>query len=233
MSSAARSRDSGGTSPRAERSRCMSFDLLAPHYRWMEFVLAGEKLQRCRLAGLEAIGDCRDILIAGIGPGRFLEACASALPEARIVCVDASEAMLQQARNTWRQAGGKPGQVSFIHAALPDWQPPRAAFDLIVTHFFLDCFPEPMLSRVIAGLAMAAQSDARWLISDFQIPSRGLARWRAQAVLAMAYTFFQLATRLPARHLSSPAALLERHGFHLTHRRTFDYGLLYSEVRRR
>ena len=30
-----------------------SFDLLAPHYRWMEFVLAGRKLQECRTVFLQ------------------------------------------------------------------------------------------------------------------------------------------------------------------------------------
>jgi ubiquinone/menaquinone biosynthesis C-methylase UbiE len=211
----------------------MSFDRLAPHYRWMEFVLAGEKLQRCRVAWLDEIRDCRDVLIAGVGPGRFLKACARALPGARIVCLDASQAMLERAETAWRKAGGKPGQASFIHAALPEWQPPGAAFDLIVTHFFLDCFPEPMLSRVIAGLALGAKPHARWLISDFQIPPSGPGRLRARAVLAIAYTFFKLATRLPATRLIAPHALLEGHGFRLMHRRTFDYGLLYSEVRRR
>jgi ubiquinone/menaquinone biosynthesis C-methylase UbiE len=211
----------------------MSFDRLAPHYRWLEFVLAGQKLQRCRLAWLDEIRDCRDMLIVGVGPGKFLQACPRELPQARIVCVDASQAMLERARTTWRKAGGKPRRASFIHAALPEWQPPPAAFDLIVTHFFLDCFPEPTLSQVIAKLALAAQPAARWLISDFQIPSSRLAGLRAKAVLAMAYTFFKLATRLPAGGLSSPEALLDRHGFQLLHRRTFDYGLLYSEVRRR
>src|SRR5439155_22241467 len=33
----------------------MSFDTLAPHYRWMEFILAGKKLQRCRTAFLDEI----------------------------------------------------------------------------------------------------------------------------------------------------------------------------------
>jgi len=211
----------------------MSFDRLAPYYRWMEFVLAGEKLQRCRLACLEEIRDCRDILVAGVGPGRFLQACARELPEARIVCLDASQSMLERAQARWRKAGGKPEQANFVHATLPEWQPPSAAFDLIVTHFFLDCFPEPMLSRVIARLALAARADARWLVSDFQIPTSGLARLRARTVLAMAYAFFKLATRLPASGLIAPAVLLERQGFRLLRRRTFDYGLLYSEVRQR
>ena len=43
----------------------MSFDLLAPHYRWMEFILAGEKLQRCRTAFLDELPAARNILLVG------------------------------------------------------------------------------------------------------------------------------------------------------------------------
>ena len=75
----------------------MSFDHLAPFYRGMEFVLAGGKLQRCRLEWLEEVKDSRQVLIVGEGPGRFLMECAKTLPDAQILCVDASAAMLSRA----------------------------------------------------------------------------------------------------------------------------------------
>src|SRR5947207_3033135 len=54
----------------------MSFDLLAPHYRWMEFLLAGEKLHRGRTAFLDLIPPPEKILLAGEGHGRCLVECA-------------------------------------------------------------------------------------------------------------------------------------------------------------
>jgi hypothetical protein len=50
----------------------MSFDRLAPHYRWLEWVLAGRKLQRCRTAFLDEIGRADATLLVGEGNGRFL-----------------------------------------------------------------------------------------------------------------------------------------------------------------
>ena len=210
----------------------MSFDRLAPHYRWMEAVLAGRKLQRCRLAWLDEVRDSRRVLIVGVGPGRFLESALREMRGAEFVCVDASAAMLERARAAAERTG-ESERVSFIHAALPEWEPERADFDLIVTHFFLDCFPEPMLSQVVARLANAATPDARWLLSDFQVPARGAARLRARVVLALAYAFFRVTTRLPAKRLIAPDDALTRNGFFLQHRRISDWGLFHSDVWKR
>ena len=208
----------------------MSFDRLAPHYRWMEFILTGEKLQRCRLAWLNEVRNCREVLIVGEGPGRFLPLCVRELPAARIVCVDASRAMLDRARASLSRAGGDGQRVEFVHAAVPEWQPPAATFDLIVTHFFLDCFPEPMLTQVVASLARAAKPAARWLVADFQIPPSGVSRLRAKLILALAYQFFRGVTNLPAKRLESPDAALAHHGFRLQGRREFNFGLLRSDL---
>ena len=75
----------------------MSFDRLAPHYTWMEAVLAGRRLQRCRATWLESLADARDILVVGVGHGHFLRRCAARFPHARFTAVDASAAMLREA----------------------------------------------------------------------------------------------------------------------------------------
>src|SRR5712671_6722984 len=59
----------------APGSGFVNFDVLARHYRWMELVLAGEKLQRCRTAFLGEIPAARNILLLGEGHGRCLVEC--------------------------------------------------------------------------------------------------------------------------------------------------------------
>jgi len=207
----------------------MSFDRLAPYYRLMERVLAGGKLQRCRLAWLSEVRHSRHALLAGEGHGRFLAGCVRRLPETHFTYVDASRAMLEQARQSWLNAGGRVEQVAFVHAALPEWSPPAAAFDLIVTNFFLDCFPPTELAQVIAKLSEAAAPGAHWLVSDFRVPQRGWLRLRAQLILASAYAFFRIATKLPASRLTAPDDFLRRHGFQLLGRRVSEWGLLYAD----
>lgn len=206
----------------------MSFDLLAPHYRWMELVLAGEKLQRCRTAFVERAATAKDILILGEGNGRFLCACRRANQRAAITCVDASERMLALARERLRRAGLESRGVEFIHADALAWQPEKR-FDLIVTHFFLDCFTAAQLEALVGKLGGCAQTKADWLVADFREPSAGFAKWRARGILASMYLFFRMVARLPAATLTPPDTFLTLQGFYLRQRHIREWGLLHSD----
>jgi ubiquinone/menaquinone biosynthesis C-methylase UbiE len=206
----------------------MSFDLLAPHYRWMEFVLAGDKLQRCRTAFLDRVAESRKILILGEGNGRFLRECRRKSPHAKITCVDASARMLALARERAGQGAGRE-PIDFVCADALAWTPPESGFDLIVTHFFLDCFQAGQLESLVAKLADAAAPGANWLLADFQSATAGWQRFRSRLILWMMYRFFRVVTRLPATALISPDVFLERNGFKLRAREVHDWGLLHSD----
>lgn len=208
----------------------MSFDCLAPHYRWMEWVLAGNKLQQCRTSFLRQHADVTNVLILGEGNGRFLVECRRFLRSAQIVCLDASERMLQLARKRLVRNGLETRDVEFITADALTWAAPKLHFDLVVTHFFLDCFRSEQLDQLLPRLAAAATPTASWLLADFQIPESGLARWRAAAIHRLMYWFFGLATQLPARRLTPPDPWLVAHGFRLRERRIADWGLLRSDL---
>ena len=83
---------------------------------------------------------------------------------------------------------------------------------------------------MVATLAAAAAPDARWIVSDFAVPTHGWRRIRARAVHALMYGFFRVVTRLPARRWTNPDALLERAGFQLVGRRTSEWGLLQADL---
>ena len=211
----------------------MSFDILAPHYRWMEYVLAGEKLQRCRTALLDEIPTARNILLLGEGHGRCLIECCRRFANAQITCVDASEQMLAQARRQLTRHSLEASRVEFIHADVLNWPPTGKTYDLIVTNFFLDCFRADQLEQIISRLAAATTQDAHWLIADFQTPPAGLKRIRSQLILWTMYAFFRTMTRLPAHKLTTPDSFLERTGFNLLRRAESEWGLLHSDWWRR
>ncbi|MEO7317421.1 MAG: class I SAM-dependent methyltransferase, partial [Chthoniobacteraceae bacterium] len=196
-----------------------AFDFIAPHYRWIELLCAGSLLQRCRTAFVGEIAPPRRVLIVGEGNGRFLAELLRRHPTASVTCVDASAAMLRLAGARLAADGLDVRRVKFIHADLSAWTPPRAAFDLIATHFFLDCFRADQLAPIVARLAEAAAPGARWLVSDFHEPAAGFAKWRARIIIQSLYFFFRIVARLPARRLTPPDDFLTSQGFTLRERR--------------
>ncbi len=207
----------------------MSFDSLAPVYRLMEGIAAGKKLQRCRTAFLEEIEIPRNILTLGEGHGRFLCACRRRFPEAAITCVDTSKGMIRQARQALVKEGLSDQGVTFVEADALAWLPPVAEFDLIVTHFFLDCFRADQLDVIVPRMARAGTSHATWLVADFQTAPHGWRRLRSQAILAIMYRFFRVFALLPAKELVPPDEFLLRSGFSLNRRVEMEWGLLKSE----
>jgi ubiquinone/menaquinone biosynthesis C-methylase UbiE len=210
----------------AKRFGFMSFELLAPHYTWMEAVLAGRLLQRCRITWLEELAGCDRVLIAGVGHGHFLRALARRFPKCEIVSVDASAGML--ARACLGARGNS--RLQFVQAALPEWRPDPESFDAVVTHFFLDCFAPDELDAVVEALAHAAKSRAKWLITDFAIPPRGWKRHRARAIHTAMYSFFRPVAGVKAREVTPPDTLLRAQGFALSGRKNREWGLIQADL---
>ena len=201
----------------------MSFDSLAPHYRWLERVLAGGALQEARLAHLAKLDQADNILLIGEGPGRFLGPLRMRRPDVPITVIDASVKMLEAAR-----AKGS-GPTTFTRLNLPQEPLPLAQWDAIVTHCFLDCFAPDTLSAVIDRISSAAKPEARWLITDFTLPESGWRRTRARMAHALMYRTFRAATQLEARHWTDPASDLHRVGFQLAQRESFNHGLVHAD----
>lgn len=207
----------------------MSFDTLAPVYRWMEMVLAGNKLQYCRTAFLKEIPMPQHILILGEGHGRSLVECRCQFPSARIACVDSSQGMLAQARENLACHGLTEDSVEFVHADVLSWTPSQGKYDLIITHFFLDCFRPDQLEVLVPLLASAGTPDAQWLVADFQVAPSGWRRVRSRIILWMLYRFFRVTTHLPADQLAPPDSFMEAAGFHLHRHFETEWSLLKSE----
>jgi ubiquinone/menaquinone biosynthesis C-methylase UbiE len=204
----------------------MGFDLLAPHYDWLEALTAGQRLQRARTTWLEELRGCRRILSVGEGHGKFAEACAAKFPDAELTCVEDSKKMLARART---RLAASPAKINWVEADVFQWTP-TGKYDAIVTCFFLDCFTAEQLATVIRKLRDSAAPGAAWIVVDFSIPASGLARWRAQVVHALMYGFFRVATSLPARRMTAPDGLLRAQGFRREGRREWEWGLLRADL---
>ncbi|HVF72568.1 MAG TPA: class I SAM-dependent methyltransferase [Chthoniobacterales bacterium] len=211
----------------------MSFDAVAPWYRTLETLAFGNALQRARISCLDEIGFPRRALIVGEGNGRFLAALLQRLALVRIDCVDSSERMLNLARRHVLEAcPNEISRVEFFCGDALSWTP-NDRYDLIVTHFFLDCFRTQEVGLIVAKLAQAAATDAIWLVADFRVPDRGFARVHARAWLGAMYWFFRTVAGIKAHELIDPSPFLRVEGFTLARQDLFRLGMLKSELWRR
>jgi ubiquinone/menaquinone biosynthesis C-methylase UbiE len=209
----------------------VNFDRVAPHYRWLETITFGTTLQRARTSFLSEAITAKRVLIVGEGSGRFLLELLRECASAEVDCVEASAVMIELSRQRLeRNLPEAIARVHFIHSMIEEWLVPECRYDLIVTHFVLDCFPLRPLEDVIAKLAQAATPAATWLLADFDYPSAPVRRQCARLWIAAMYLFFRAFAGLEARTLTTPDPFLRLHGFGCVQRKTFQSGMVKSEV---
>jgi ubiquinone/menaquinone biosynthesis C-methylase UbiE len=209
----------------------VTFDRIARSYRLLETIAFGQSLQRARVRWIEKIPRPRRVFILGEGNGRFLCELLRVHPKIDIDCVDASARMLTLARTRARQISPESWQrIQFIHADILKWSP-RNSYDLIVTHFFLDCFPRDEVKAIVDKLAKAAAPGAMWLLADFTIPPAGIfSRMHAKLWLRMMYIFFRCAAGITANGLVDPTPYLEANNFVPMSRQSSRAAMVKSEL---
>jgi hypothetical protein len=209
-----------------------NFNRLARLYRWMEFFSFGPLLALTRRTFLGRLNQVRRALVLGDGDGRFTAGLLGANCNVHVDAVDASAAMLQALLG---RAGSHADRVRVRQADIRVWQPPAAAvagppYDLIATHFFLDCLTNREIQSLTASLRGAVSPSALWVVSDFAIPPGWRGRLFAGPVVASLYFCFRLLTGLTVQTLPDYAPILRQAGFTLFDRRSRLGGLLIAEL---
>ena len=211
-----------------------NFDRVALPYRWMEYLTFGPLLRRCRNYFLPQLVSRRSALVLGDGDGRFIGALLAANFQIHIDAVDFSGTMLRMLVRRARAI--TPDSSSRLRAHHSDALtfaralPASAQYDLIVTHFFLDCLTQSdveSLAQIVA--AHLNHPGALWLISDFRIPESSI-HWPARLLVRCLYLAFRILTGLRITHLPNHASALRAAGFHPTKQHLSIAGILTTEL---
>ncbi len=202
------------------------FDRLALVYRWIEWLTFGPFLWRCRCAFLHRLGHRRRALVLGDGDGRFTARLLEHNPAVLVDAVDTSPAMLSELA---RRAGPHRSRVQIQVADIRAWQPSTPAYDLVVTHFFLDCLTTDEVASLATRIRSHLRPEAAWVLSEFNLPASRFGRFIAGHLIALLYRAFGLLTGLRIRTLPDHGKALTQSGFILTHQRKWLGGLLVSE----
>lgn len=207
-----------------------NFDRLAPIYRPMERLLAGNLMHQARTGHVERLSQPKHVLMLGEGPGRLLIPLIQRLPTAHFLVVDQSQSMLDRAKKAVKDHSLDPPRITWLEWDVLKQGLPDGTFDLITTPFFLDCFTKEQLQKLIPAIASKGSCSCDWLLTDFQIPRYGvLKKWRAKGIHCLMYAFFRCVTRIPAHHWEDPDPLIKATGFRNLNRKEFNLGLIRAD----
>jgi SAM-dependent methyltransferase len=206
------------------------FDWMARAYRWLEYGSFGPLLMRCRVSHLARMAGRRRALVLGDGDGRFSARLLETDGRIHIVALDESAAMLASLER--RARGGGAGQrvttrrgeiVGLLEAG--NFAEEVGGFDLVVSHFFLDCLTTPEVGRVAVEVRRRMGPDGEWVISEFEGGSLA-----ARMVVALLYKGFGLLAGLKTQRLPEYREALEASGWKCVAESRFGGGLLSGTV---
>ncbi len=203
----------------------MNCDRIARWYRIFEYLAFGRALTRARLRFLAEASQGKRILVLGDGDGRFTAELVKRNPGAFVDFVDLSARMVALAKERVTGVANVRFRVSDARTVELDRR-----YDLIVTHFFVDCFSQEDLDVLLKRIGGCCEDGARWIVTDFARPAGWVSGILGGALIRFMYFFFRLTTGLEVNKLPDHAIALAAAGFRMTQQRRALGGLLVSEV---
>jgi tRNA (cmo5U34)-methyltransferase len=184
---------------------------------WFYDALAGlvfggalRRAQRATLAAGLPAGPAPRVLVLGGGAGWVLGEIWRQRPQAQVLYLEVSAAMLARTRARLRHNPPPTGATLELRQGTEASLLPDEKFDVLITFFVLDCFTEAALPGALAQLYAARHPSTPWLVTDFRPAQWGWRRWLLQAM----YLFFGLTVGLRARQLPPWPAALAALGLH-------------------
>lgn len=205
-----------------------NFNRIARAYRWMEYATLGPWLMRVRLCWLGRVTASSNALILGDGDGRFTARLMLLNRQVGVQAVDSSAAMLRLLR---QRCDSVEGSAARLHLLCQDARTdlPQDRFDLMATHFYLDCLTDDEVAEVAAQMRSRLLPDGTWLISEFRLPT-GFLHLPARILVRGLYIAFKLLTGLQVTRLPAYERILVEGGFVLVEEKLFLAGLLTAQV---
>ena len=208
-------------------NRPPNFDRLARLYLWMELFSFGPWLMLCRCVFLPECSSARRALALGDGDGRFIARLLRKNSAIQIDAVDASPAMLEV---LVCHVSPDSARVRVLHADVRQWQSENPPYDLIVSHFVLDCLTTEEVQSLAATVARAVSPGSLWIVSEFATPENWFGWLVARPIVCTLYCAFGWLTGLQVRSLPDHSLALRQAGFVLQGRKHLLGGLLVSEL---
>ncbi len=159
----------------------------------------GDALRRAQMEHLGAIPEQAHVLLIGGGSGWLLEQLLLQKPQVQVTYLESSTKMLELAQKRCKQLAIPTAAVSFRLGDENSLKPDEK-FDVIITPFLLDLFPDDRLQHLMDRLFTALRPGGLWLFSDFWPVHEPTPFWQRLLLRSM-YTFFGVVSGVNASQL--------------------------------
>jgi tRNA (cmo5U34)-methyltransferase len=180
------------------------FNRIARSYDLIAKLVFGKSISQSHLAFLDDLPVNATILVLGGGSGAFLTSIPE-LHQKEVLYLDASPVMLSLAA---RQLKGRYPNVRFVEGTELNI-PATVKPSVVITHFYMDMFPEDVLNQIIKNVGGQCEPDVKWIVSDFVKP----VRFRQQVLLRIMYRFFRILTKIEATDLPDWEQIMATNGY--------------------
>jgi ubiquinone/menaquinone biosynthesis C-methylase UbiE len=203
-----------------------TFDLVARFYVLLERLSFGNALNIARRAFIEKIVEAENTLMIGEGNGRFLHECLDSKDNGSITVLDSSQTMLTLLKSRISQSRSKT-QVKTLCAELLLWKGEAAAFDVVVTHFFLDLFRPAAQRSIIEKITSISKRETSWINVDYR-PLHKTGWFRLVDWLQYRFDYFVSGVETDQHY--DPSALIKELGWVIQEERGFSDGAVLAQL---
>jgi len=200
------------------------FDRVVSFYDPLAKLVYGSALQDAQRWLLPFIPNGASILIIGGGSGWLLQQVLQQTSPGHILYLEASEKMLQKAMRL------NPNQtiVEYRHGTDADLLP-HEQFDIIITPFLLDLFPDVRLTELMQRLHSVLSPTGSWLFADFWPIQQNPPFWQKLLAKSM-YLFFGFLSDVRGRKLPDYGKHFNRLGLQEIAAESFYNGFVQGKV---
>jgi ubiquinone/menaquinone biosynthesis C-methylase UbiE len=198
------------------------FNKIAAIYDLLAKIIFGRAMLLSQIHFFNQVPKNGNVLIIGGGSGWIGSELLKIAPEVTITYIEASENMLSKAKEKLKNFSMN---VHFIHGTELSI-PGDERYDVVITNFFLDLFPDSKLNDVVLRIRSHLKKKNMWIVTEFVNEKI----WWQQMLLWVMYRFFSVMCKIEARKLPSWKHTLQRVGFVKINEHMFYHGFISSSL---
>lgn len=181
-----------------------NYDTLAPFYDFISHSVYGQALVKAQRTVLQYVKDGQKLLIVGGGTGWILDEIEKLdKKNISVTYLEASAKMIELSR---KKKVSFP--VEFVCAYAEDIDP-QQTWDVVMTPFFFDNFPEEKCLFILDKLDKLLVDNGLLLYVDFRLTKENSKFWK-KILLQTMYIFFRVLTHIETQRIVDMGSLLDK-----------------------